>query len=164
VACGGQFATNMSHFNNSPATVLASPTAFEIYVDVPFNIWLFIILIFTYGCALRSRRLLLFVVLGVSATIVVFDRTSSRGEMIKIMAELPLGLGSVLAFLAANRSFQTRNLSAFTTYVNFAVYGNIGMMVLTPAGGTFRGMCSKFTCAVLFLCEYKLSKILHLML
>lgn len=91
------------------------------------------------------------VVLVVSATILIFDKTSTIGEMTKIMCELPLGLGSVLAFLIANRSFQARFLPAFTTYVNFAVYGNIGMMVGTPADGTLRGLCSKVTCIALFL-------------
>jgi hypothetical protein len=71
--------------------------------------------------------------------------------MTKIICVLPLGLGSVLAFLVASRSFQTRLLPAFTTYVNFAVYGNIGMMVGTPADGTLRGMCSKVTCVALFI-------------
>jgi hypothetical protein len=126
-------------------------TAIEAYIDTPFNMWLGVILILTYGCAMRSRGLLLLVVLGISATIVVFDKTSTVGEMIKIMCELPLGLGSVLAFLVANRSFQIRFLPAFTTYVNFAVYGNIGMMVGTPADGTLRGLCSKVTCAALFI-------------
>lgn len=126
-------------------------TALESYIDIPFNLWLIIILTATYECALRNRKLLLLVVLGVSATIVAFDKTSTVGEMTKIMCLLPLGLGSVLAFLVANRSFQTRFLSAFTIYVNFAVYGNIGMMVGTPAGGTFRGICSKLACITLFI-------------
>jgi hypothetical protein len=126
-------------------------TALESYIDIPFNVWLSIILIITYVCAIRNRGLLLLVVLGVSAIIVVFDKTSTVGEMTKILCELPLGLGSVLAFLVANRCFQTRFLPAFTTYVNFAVYGNIGMMVGTPADGTLRGMCSKVTCVVLFI-------------
>jgi hypothetical protein len=126
-------------------------TALEAYIDIPFNLWLSIILILTYGCAIRNRGLLLLVVLGFSVIIVVFDKTSTAGEMTKIMCLLPLGLGSVLAFLVANRSFQTRFLSAFTTYINFAVYGNIGMMAGTPADGTLRGMCSKVTCAVLFI-------------
>ncbi|KAL5349900.1 hypothetical protein ACLOAV_004934 [Pseudogymnoascus australis] len=126
-------------------------SALEPYIDIPFNVWLSIILVLTYGCAIRNRGLLLLVVLGVSATIVVFDKTSNAGEMIKILCELPLGLGSVLAFLVANRSFQTRYLTAFTTYVNFAVYGNIGMMAGTPAGGTLRGMCSEVTCIALFI-------------
>jgi hypothetical protein len=131
--------------------VFSPHTALEAYIDIPFNVWLSIILIITYGCAIRNRGLLLLIVLGCSATIVAFDKTSTVGEMTKIMCELPLGLGSVLAFLVANRSFQTRYLSAFTAYVNFAVYGNIGMMVATPADGTFRGMCSKVTCAALFI-------------
>ncbi|KFY00823.1 hypothetical protein V490_01183 [Pseudogymnoascus sp. VKM F-3557] len=126
-------------------------TALQSYIDVPFNVWLTIILILTYGCAIRSRGLLLVIVLGVSTTIVLFDKTSTVGETIKIMCELPLGLGSVLAFLVASRSFQTRYLPAFTTYVNFAVYGNIGMMVGTPADGTLRGMCSKVACIALFI-------------
>ncbi|KAH8586935.1 hypothetical protein B0O99DRAFT_643175 [Bisporella sp. PMI_857] len=141
------YATDIAHLMaiSPPHTVL------EAYIDIPFNVWLSIILILTYGCAIRNRGLLLLVVLGLSTTIVVFDKTSTVGEMTKIMCELPLGLGSVLAFLVANRSFQTRFLSAFMTYVNFAVYGNIGMMVGTPADGTLRGMCSKATCAVLFI-------------
>lgn len=126
-------------------------TVLESYIDIPFNVWLSIILIFTYWCAVRNRGLLLLVVLGISAIIVVFDKTSTVGEMTKIMCELPLGLGSVLAFLVANRSFQARFLPVFTTYVNFAVYGNIGMMVGTPADGTLRGICSKVTCITLFI-------------
>ncbi|KFY29301.1 hypothetical protein V493_02426 [Pseudogymnoascus sp. VKM F-4281 (FW-2241)] len=125
--------------------------ALEAYIDIPFNAWLIIILILTYVCAIRNQGLLLVGVIGASATIVVFDKTSSVGEMIKVMCELPLGLGSVLAFLVAPRSFQTRFLPAFTAYVNLAVYGNIGMMVGTPAGGTIRGMCCKFTCIALFI-------------
>jgi hypothetical protein len=125
-------------------------TALESYIDIPFNAWLSIILILTYGCALRSRGLLLLIVLGVSGTIAIFDKTSTFGEMTKIVCLLPLGLGSILAFLIADQSFQTRFLPAFTTYVNFAVYGNIGMMVGTPTGGTLRGMFSKVTCIALF--------------
>jgi len=141
------YETDLAHL------MLFSPphTALEAYIDIPFNVWLSIILILTYGCAIRNRGLLLLVVLGCSATIVVFDKTSTVGEMTKIICELPLGLGSVLAFLVANRSFQTRFLSAFATYVNFAVYGNIGMMMGTPADGTLRGMCGKVTCAALFI-------------
>ena len=125
-------------------------TAFEPYVDIRFNAWFTIILILTYGCALRKPGLLLLVVQGVSATILLFNTTANLGEMAKTMALLPLGLGSVLTFLVLNRSLQTRYLSAFTTYVNIAVYTNIGMMVGTPTGGTFRGMCSKVTCIAIF--------------
>ncbi|OQE22689.1 hypothetical protein PENFLA_c012G01447 [Penicillium flavigenum] len=125
-------------------------TAFEPYVDIPFNVWLTIILILTYGCALRNPGLLLLVVLGISATIFIFNTTATLGEMTKTMCLLPFGLGSVLTFLTADRSLQRRFLPAFTTYVNFAVYANIGMMVGAPAGGTLRGMCSKITCVALF--------------
>ena len=127
------------------------PRPLDSYVDVPFNLWLGIILILTYGCAIRNRGLLLLVVLGVSTIIVIFDKTATIGEMTKTMCLLPLGLGSVLAFLVANQSVQAKFLPAFTTYVNFAVYGNIVIMVATPADGTLRGMCSKVTCAALFI-------------
>ena len=125
-------------------------TPFEPYIDVTFNLWFSVILILVYWCALRNRGLLLLAVLSVSTTIAIFDKTSTGGEMAKIMCELPLGLGSVLAFLLANRSFQIQYLPAFTAYINFAVYGNIGMMVATPSDGTLRGTCSKITCVLLF--------------
>lgn len=127
------------------------PTALEPYIDLPFNAWLSVILVLTYGLVTRYQTLLLLVVFGASTTIFAFDKTSTRGQMIKTMCELPLGLGSVLAFLVMDRSLQVRFLPAFTAYVNFAVYGNIGMMVATPAGGTLRGLCSKVTCLLLFI-------------
>lgn len=120
------------------------------YIDIRFNLWLAGILTLTLCGALRSRRLLLLAVLGVSATIPIFDTTSTKGGMIKTMSLLPIALGSVLSFLVASRRLQTRLLPAFTTYINFAVYGNIGMMVMTPPGGTLRGYCSKITCVALF--------------
>lgn len=119
------------------------------YVDVPFNISLSIILVVLYGCIIYSRRLLLLPVVFASIVIICFDNHSSRGEFIKIMCELPLGLGSVLAFLCASRTFQHKHLQAFTAYVNLAVYGNIAMMVVTPSGSTVRGFCSKLTCIAL---------------
>lgn len=128
----------------TPETTLGS------YIDTPFNVSLSIILALTFVCAIRNRVLLLAVVLAVSATIAIFDKTSTAREMTKVMAELPLGLGSVLAFLVASRAFQTRWLRAFAMYVNVAVFGNIGMMVWTPADGTLRGMCSKVACLALF--------------
>ena len=126
-------------------------TAVESYIDLPFNLWLGVILIIVYWCAIRARILLLLAVLSASTTIAVFDKTSTGGEMTKIMCFPPLGFGSVLAFLVANRPFQIQYLPAFTTYVNFAVCGNIGMMVATPVDGTLRGTCSKITCVALFM-------------
>lgn len=132
--------------------ILPSHTAQTLgpYIDITFNVWLCLFLILVYVCVLRSRGLLLVAVLCVSAIIIIFDNASTAGEMIKIICELPLGLGSVLAFLVATRSTKTKYLSAFTTYVNFAVYGNIGMMAWTPADGTLRGMCGKVACVALF--------------
>lgn len=132
-------------FSKSPDTALGS------YIDLPFNASLSIILVLTYACVTRSRSFLLLVVLVVSATIASLDEASTAGEMAKIMCELPLGLGSVLAFLCLRRRVQVRLLPAFTIYVNCAVYGNIAMMVGTPADGTLRGLCSKVTCAALSL-------------
>lgn len=120
------------------------------HIDVAFNAWLIVILFLTCQCILRSKPLLLLVVLVVSVVILIFDTTSTVGGMIKIMCELPLGLGSVLAFQIANRSFQSRHLSNFTIYVNVAVYGNIGMMVATPTGGTLRGVFARVACTTLF--------------
>lgn len=124
--------------------------ALQSHVDVPFNATLSLILLFAYLCALHTRALLLLAVSAASLAIVLYDTTSTRGQMIKVLAELPLGLGSVLLFLLAPTSFRRRHLPAFTAYVNFAVYGNIGMMVLTPAGSTLRGLASKAACLALF--------------
>lgn len=123
----------------------------ESWVDIPFNVWLSVILFVTYQCIVRSPGLLLLVVTAVSATIAVCDTTATKGEMAKTMCLLPLGLGSILAFLVSSRSLKSRLLPAFQTYVNFAVYGNIGMMIGTPMGGTIRGICSKFACIALFI-------------
>lgn len=126
-------------------------SAVESQVDVTFNAWLSIIILCAYLCLVRNRGLLLIAVLAASTAIVLFDTTSTWTQMIKVMAELPLGLGSVLLFLIMSRSFQARHLGAFTAYVNFAVYGNIGMMVATPSGGTIRGQCCRAACVALFI-------------
>ncbi|KAM0288170.1 hypothetical protein ACHAQK_002295 [Fusarium lateritium] len=123
--------------------------ALEPYLDIPFNASLSAILLLTYRCLISKPGLLLTIVFITSAIIAIFDRTSTKGEMIKTMAELPLGLGSVLLFIVASRPVKERWLNAFTIYVNFAVYGNIVMMVATPSGDTFRGLCCKVACLAL---------------
>ena len=125
-------------------------TAIESSIDIPFSLWLSVILILVYWCAIRTRVVLLLALLSTSTTIAIFEKTSTVGELTKTMCELPLGLGSVLAFLVANRSFQIQYLLAFTTYINFAVCANIGMTAATPTDGTFRGTCSKITRVALF--------------
>ncbi|SCO48029.1 uncharacterized protein FFMR_08938 [Fusarium fujikuroi] len=120
--------------------------ALEPYVDIPFNASLSGILFLAYRCLISKPGLLLIIVYTTSAIIVLFDRTSTRKEMAKTMAELPLGLGSVLWFIVSGRSTKVQWLHAFTIYVNFAVYGNILMMVATPSGGTFRGIGCKVAC------------------
>ncbi|KAF5650597.1 hypothetical protein F52700_314 [Fusarium sp. NRRL 52700] len=120
--------------------------ALEPYIDIPFNASLSGILFLAYRCLISKPGLLLTIVYTTSAVIVLFDRTSTKGEMAKTMAEMPLGLGSVLLFIVASRSTKAQWLHAFTIYVNLAVYGNILMMVATPSGGTFRGICCKVAC------------------
>jgi|SRR5688572_16858415 len=124
-------------------------SALEPYVDVPFNASLSVILFLTYRCLVSKPGLLLAVVFTTSAVIAIFDRVSTKGEIIKTMAELPLGLGSVLLFIVASRPTKERWLHAFTIYVNFAVYGNIVMMVATPSGDTYRGLFCKVACLAL---------------
>ena len=146
-------ATRVAHrpnFQYGTMAFIAPSKAFELYVDLEFNAWLIFILFIAYLCTLRSKSLLLLIVLAASAAILTFDTTSTVGGLIKIMCELPLGLGSVLAYQTASKPFQARHLSAFTTYVNVAVYGNIGMMVATPIGGTFRGVFARVACIALF--------------
>lgn len=123
--------------------------ALEPYLDIPFNASLSAILLFTYRCLIFKPGFLLTIVFITSTVIAIFDRTSTKGEMIKTMAELPLGLGSVLLFIVASRPVKERWLHAFTIYVNFAVYGNIVMMIATPSGDTFRGLCCKVACLAL---------------
>ncbi|KAF4964835.1 hypothetical protein FZEAL_10833 [Fusarium zealandicum] len=129
-------------------TFSSAYAALEPYLDIPFNASLSAILL-TYRCLISKPGLLLTIVFIASAIIAIFDRTSTKGEMIKTMAELPLGLGSVLLFIVASRPAKSRWLHAFAIYVNFAVYGNIVMMVATPSGDTFRGLCCKVACLAL---------------
>ncbi|KAF5671662.1 hypothetical protein FHETE_4032 [Fusarium heterosporum] len=124
-------------------------SALEPYLDIPFNASFSVILFFIYRCLVLKPGLLLAIVFIASVVIAIFDRTSTKGEMIKTMAELPLGLGSVLLFIVARKQVKMRWLHIFTIYVNFAVYGNIVMMVATPSGYTFRGFCCKVACLAL---------------
>ncbi|CVL08043.1 uncharacterized protein FMAN_09644 [Fusarium mangiferae] len=120
--------------------------ASESHLDIPFNASLSGILFLAYRCLISKPSLLLVIVYITSAIIVLFDRTSTKKEMAKTMATMPLGLGSVLWFIVASRPTKTQWLHAFTIYVNCAVYGNILMMVGTPSGGTFRGISCKAAC------------------
>ncbi|KAF4345831.1 hypothetical protein FBEOM_207 [Fusarium beomiforme] len=129
--------------------LLSAYAALEPYVDIPFNASLSAILFLAYRCLISKPGLLLAIVYVTSAIIIIFDRTSTKGEMAKTMAEMPLGLGSVLLFIVASRSTKAQWLHAFTIYVNLAVYGNIFMMIATPYGGTFRGLCCKVACLAL---------------
>ncbi|KAI6758243.1 hypothetical protein HG530_010483 [Fusarium avenaceum] len=143
---------NIYNASASQSVIMVLATAYaalEPYLDIPFNASLSAILLLTYRCLVSKPGVLLTIVFITSAVIAIFDRTSTKGEMIKTMAELPLGLGSVLLFIVASRPVKERWLHAFTIYVNFAVYGNIVMMVATPSGDTFRGLCCKVACLAL---------------
>jgi len=71
------------------------------------------------------------------------------GKFVKVMCEMPLGLGAVMVFAALSPQTQMQHIGWFTAYVNFAVLGNIAMMVAVPADGTVRGVGSRFVCLVL---------------
>jgi hypothetical protein len=68
---------------------------------------------------------------------------------IKFLCEMPLGLGSLAIFGLLSKARQKRHMRIFTYYVNFAVVGNIAMMVFVPAAETMRGWTSRVACVAL---------------
>lgn len=112
-------------------------------VDWPFSGWLVLICLFGYGGLVVSRQLLLVVVLLASLTVLFVDRTSTWSETFRTMALLPLGLGSILAFLSSDAYTRTRHLRTFTILFNLAAYVSVGMTIFVPAERTFRGWCGK---------------------
>jgi len=73
------------------------------------------------------------------------------GQLIKVLCIMPLGFGVVLMF--RERYLKTRDresLKWFTAYINFAVLGNIGMMVFAPIHDAKREISSRVTCCSLF--------------
>lgn len=101
-----------------------------------------------YLGATRAPGILL-VAVWATAAYILAQGSLGVGEGIKLLCELPLGLGSLLMFALLSPSAQDRLLPAFTCYVNAAVFGNIAMMVFTPSGGTYRGLAARAACLAL---------------
>ena len=120
---------------------LSSALARLLDTDLQFNALLLVVICASYFGSTRAPITLLIAVITVTATILVFG-SLGVGETVKLVLELPLGLGSFLAFRLLPQETQTRCLPAFTRYVNFAVYSNIGAMVFVPTGSTARGVAS----------------------
>ncbi|KAJ3394082.1 hypothetical protein HDU84_000110 [Entophlyctis sp. JEL0112] len=75
--------------------------------------------------------------------------------LVKTMCELPLGLGSLVLYPLLPSAWQRRYQMPFTAYINFAVLGNIAMMIFTPGGSTMRAWGCRFACASLSLWLWK---------
>ncbi|OAA59949.1 hypothetical protein ISF_05960 [Cordyceps fumosorosea ARSEF 2679] len=114
-------------------------------IDWPFNAWLVVILTLAYGCLVAGHhKPLLLAVLLTTATILLLDRTSTWHQTFALLVELPLGLGSVLAFLSAPPSFRARHHRSFAACVNLLLWLRLALAVLAvPAEATFRGWCGR---------------------
>lgn len=106
-----------------------------------------------------ARPLALFIVLVSALATGLFavddSPTSDTAGFIKFLCEMPLGLGSLVAFQCLPPSLQVKWHRVFVQYVNVAVVGNIAMMVFVPDGGTMRGWTSRVACValVIWLCQ-----------
>jgi hypothetical protein len=118
--------------------------------DVRFNAAFALLLFLCFVCFVYFPALLLIVLVLATGT-TLFMCPLSVGEAIKVICVAILGLGSLVAYSLLDSSMQQRFLPAFTLYVNIAVYGNIGMMVFTPTGGTLRGRACRLACSLLTL-------------
>lgn len=105
--------------------------------------------------AAYHRRFLLGLVL-ISATLIIsaFIQKTTHDlydwmGIVKLVSVLVFGLGVILGFSLLSDKVQEKWLRGFTSYVNFAVLGNILMMVFVPVGESLRGIASKFTCVLL---------------
>ena len=67
----------------------------------------------------------------------------------KLVSVLVFGIGVILGFSLLSDKVQEKWLRGFTSYVNFAVLGNILMMAFVPVGESLRGITGKFTCVLL---------------
>jgi hypothetical protein len=104
----------------------------------------------------KFPKVLLAIVYGFSAVMLVNGLLGNQTAvstmgLIKRVALLPLGLGTVLLYPQLPLDIQARYRRPFAMYINFAVMGNIIMMIFTPTGNTLRGLATKPCCLVLFL-------------
>lgn len=74
---------------------------------------------------------------------------SAIGRFSKIMCTAPFGLGVVLLYMNASPAMRVSWYHQFTAYINFAVVGNIAMMILVPSHGEYRAVVGKFACGIL---------------
>ncbi|KAI9220824.1 hypothetical protein BC828DRAFT_366955 [Blastocladiella britannica] len=116
--------------------------------DMTFNLRLIPMVLGVAELTLRAPRALLVGVLG-ATTVIVYRADLTPLELAKVVALLPLGLGSLLTYLSLPPATRARYLVPFTRYINVAVFGNIAMMLFTPTGGTVRGVAGKLTATVL---------------
>jgi hypothetical protein len=123
---------------------------------IQYQTLVFSILVCLYYGYTKLPKVLLSIVYGFSALMLVngllYDQTAaSTMALIKRVALLPLGLGTVLLFPQLPLHIQARYRRHFNTYINLAVLGNVIMMIFTPTGNTLRGLATKPCCLVLFL-------------
>ncbi|MCW7504573.1 hypothetical protein [Leptospira paudalimensis] len=133
----------------------------EFAVDLSLLLWnqtiaiLFVSLV-CYSSIYR-QKLLLFIIITVSLLAGIQFSLQSHHDMVSIMGFtkmillLPFGLGAVIGYVSLSESKQQKYLTWFTRYINFAVLGNIFVMIFSPDGGTYRGILSRFVCFFLLI-------------
>ncbi len=126
------------------------------------NCLLGLLLAFFCYLMLTHRRILLLLIGILTLVLTLQFRYSSDQQpeawmgYIKMLALLPLGLGSIVSFGLLPEPMRRRCLFSFSVFINGAVAGNILMMSFTPSSGTYRGLCGRVTCVLLLiwlLCE-----------
>jgi hypothetical protein len=114
-----------------------------------------IVSVFVWFLAAFYRPLLLFVVILVSSFAVIqyfmlnHPALKESLAIIKFLAVIPIGLGSILTFSLISAPRQKAYQRLFSYYINVAVIANIAMMLAAPADGTLRGQLSRLLCLAL---------------
>lgn len=110
-------------------------------------------LMFIFLCLWPTLLLICIIWFSVSQVIefnVLTKHTISQwGELAKLLGTVPFGLGAVCLFRTLSDDLQPEQLLRIRTYINFAVIGNILMMLFTPPGSTWRGYLGKGSCVLL---------------
>ncbi|MCW7462148.1 hypothetical protein [Leptospira limi] len=133
----------------------------DLGVDLFLLLWnqVIAILFVTVVCylAVYLQKLLLFFIFTLSMYAGIQFLSQSTHDMISIMGFtklillLPFGLGAVIGYVSLPNSKQQKFLPWFTRYINFAVLGNIFVMIFSPDGGTYRGIISRIVCLFLLI-------------
>ncbi|PJZ86527.1 hypothetical protein CH366_04440 [Leptospira harrisiae] len=130
-------------------------------VDLTILLWnsIVVILAVSLACYLASyHQTILFITTTTISLIAAFqfiflshyDSIAIMGFS-KLILLLPLGLGAVIGYVSLPESKQQKFLPWFNRYINFAVIGNIFVMIFSPDGGTYRGIVSRFACFFLLI-------------